>query len=72
MTTMTTTFFTKTEAVEVAREVGGTAHPINPYDHEGEWYVLGEMAASSRTRSRWERGADGRAVIAGEGAPEIG
>ena len=67
---MTTTMFSQDEARTVAATVGGTAHPVNPYDREGDWYVLGEMAESGRARSRWERGADGAPVIAGEGAPD--
>lgn len=65
---MTTFWSTKSEADEVAQHVGGTAHDLG----DGEsWYVLGETSADTRTRSRWERAEDGRAVIAGEGAPEL-
>lgn len=55
------------QAREVARTVGGTAHPMNIYDCDEGWYVLGELNAETRTRSRWERGPDGQPVIAGEG-----
>jgi hypothetical protein len=65
----TTTLFSQDEARAVAAEIGGTAHPLNPHDPADGWYVLGEVAASDRTRSRWERGEDGSPVIAGEGAP---
>ena len=66
---MTTTFWaTKSEAVAVAQMIGGTVHDLG----DGEsWYVLGETNAETRTRSRWERAEDGRAVIAGEGAPSL-
>lgn len=70
--TTTTTLFSKSEALATAARVGGDAIPLNPHDHEDGWYVLGERNAQTRTRSRWERGADGQPVIAGEGAIEIG
>lgn len=69
MTTMTTTLWTtKSTAEAAAQTVGGTAHDLG----DGEsWYVLGERSAATGTCSRWERSEDGRAVIAGEGAPEL-
>ena len=44
----------RAQAIELAQTVGGTAHPVNPYDREGDWYVLGERDAETRKRSRWE------------------
>ncbi len=69
MTTMTTTLWTtKSTAEAAAQRVGGTAHDLG----DGEsWYVPGERSAVTGTCSRWERSEDGRAVIAGEGAPEL-
>ena len=32
---------TRTDAIDLAATVGGTAHPLNPYDPDGDWYVLG-------------------------------
>lgn len=59
---MTTEFFTKQEAQDAAQEVGGTAHPLDPYaaPEDRNWYVLGERSANTRTRSVWTRGTDGR------------
>lgn len=68
MSTTTMFWSTKDEAEAVAQMIGGTAHDLG----DGEsWYVLGETSAETRTRSRWERAEDGRAVIVGEGAPEL-
>ena len=66
---MTTTYWTtKSEVETVAQTIGGTAHDLG----DGEsWYVLGERDASTGRRSRWERSEDGRAVIVGDGAPEL-
>lgn len=65
---MTTYWTTKSEAEHVAQTIGGTAHDLG----DGEsWYVLGERSADTGRRSRWERSEDGRAVIVGEGSPEL-
>ena len=64
----TTPWTTRHDAETVAQTVGGTVHDMG----DGEsWYVLGERNAATGTCSRWERSDDGRAVIAGEGAPEL-
>lgn len=53
---------TRGQATELAQTVGGTAHPVDPHDGDGDWYVLGERNAETRQRSRWEL-RDGKPVI---------
>ena len=59
---------TRTDAIDLAATVGGTAHPLCPYDPDGDWYVLGETSATG-ARSRWELNADGCGRIVDEGSP---
>lgn len=57
---------TQEQATDLAQTVGGTAHPLNPFDHGDEWYVLGEVSAETRKRSRWELREGKPAIVEAE------
>lgn len=62
---------TKEQALDLAATVGGSAHPLNPFNHGDDWYVLGETDAATRERARWDLNRDGVGVIVGSGAPTL-
>lgn len=62
---------TKEQAHDLAATVGGSAHPLNPFDHADDWYVLGEVDAATRERARWDLNRDGVGVIVGRCAPTL-